>query len=186
MNLPRLRAFTLVELLVVVSIICVLLALLLPAIAMIRNKARKTQALERVTQISWALQNYASEDRRRRFPPQTADFTIRYDPTGVAPGNFNAVIDLNHRLDLTDFDKSGPAPREMLDPWKNPYQYMVDSDLTSDLTKLTPQRPLGVDGRTPPLDAWNVRGVRPYAYLWSTGPNCTTDGTGWIYRRDDK
>ena len=55
------RKFTLLELLVVVAIIAVLAALLMPALAQARNKARDVSCLNNTRQILVALANYAGE-----------------------------------------------------------------------------------------------------------------------------
>ena len=70
---PRLGppGFTLVELLVVVSVIAVLISLLLPAIQASREAARRVQCSNNLGQIGTALGNYASSNRV--FPPGVVD-----------------------------------------------------------------------------------------------------------------
>jgi prepilin-type N-terminal cleavage/methylation domain-containing protein/prepilin-type processing-associated H-X9-DG protein len=62
------RAFTLVELMVVVAIIGLLAALLLPALGRVRQKARSVQCVNNLRQLYMANQMYASENKGRYCP----------------------------------------------------------------------------------------------------------------------
>lgn len=65
-QLRRRRGFTLVELLVVITIIGMLVAMLMPAVQMAREAGRRSQCLNNQKQLGLALLNY--ESSRRNFP----------------------------------------------------------------------------------------------------------------------
>jgi prepilin-type N-terminal cleavage/methylation domain-containing protein len=62
MRAPRRSGFTLIELLVVISIIAVLAALLLPAIGMVRDSAKRTRCESNLRQLALAMQGYAADN----------------------------------------------------------------------------------------------------------------------------
>ena len=62
------RAFTLVELLVVMSIIAMLLAVILPALGMARSQAKKAVCASNLDQLGLAFSMYLNDYNRRVFP----------------------------------------------------------------------------------------------------------------------
>jgi prepilin-type N-terminal cleavage/methylation domain-containing protein len=76
----RRRGFTIVELLVVVSIISLLIALLLPAVAKGRDKALITQSVSNLRNLASANESYAGDWGGRQF-------TAIPDDTGLANGD---------------------------------------------------------------------------------------------------
>ena len=72
---PRRTGFSLVELLVVVSIISVLVGLLLPAVQSARESARSTACGNNLRQLGLALHNYVSANGGKLLPLKVDDAT---------------------------------------------------------------------------------------------------------------
>jgi prepilin-type N-terminal cleavage/methylation domain-containing protein len=82
------RAFTLIELVVVVAIIAVLTALLLPALAAAKDKAKRAACLSNLRQVGFAIQTYAEDfDGRIPYGPIAPPFSNPSDfyPSTGAP-----------------------------------------------------------------------------------------------------
>ncbi len=109
---PR-RAFTLVELLVVITIIGILIGLLLPAVQSAREAARRMQCSNNMKQIGLALHNYHTSNKV--FPPgafydsTNATGTSRPDDRGSIMIRLLPYIEQQPLYDQFDLTKATDA-----------------------------------------------------------------------------
>jgi len=92
----RVAAFTLVELLVVVAIIGILVGLLMPAVQMVREAARRTSCLNNLKQMGLAAQMH--NDSRGRLPPGRGGDGFLTWPVYLMP--YLEQISLHDQFDL--------------------------------------------------------------------------------------
>jgi prepilin-type N-terminal cleavage/methylation domain-containing protein/prepilin-type processing-associated H-X9-DG protein len=112
MKPERRRGFTLVELLVVITIIGILIALLLPAVQAAREAARRMQCANNVKQIGLALHNYLAA--KGVFPMGEAMFP-QCASNGTGPSWATTV--LGYLEQQTLYDQLDPASQTF--SWPN-------------------------------------------------------------------
>ncbi len=167
------RAFTLVELLVVLSIVLVLLGLLFPAYQGAQNQARKVQARNDVTQIVVAVTAYYTEYGKYPLSPSSpADTTYGRTVTN------DKILNELRSVDATDnprgivfisppYAKDAGDPRagistapgnagQYFDPWGQPYRIRVDTNYDNQVSN-----PYPADNSVP--------NIRQGAIAWSSG-----------------
>ena len=114
-----LSGFTLIELLVVIAIIAILAALLLPALAAAREKARRTSCLNNLRQMGFALESYCG-DYSEYLPswPASGGLYAQCDTAG-AVGNVPADMGLvtDPRLNQTIRTGTGNPSSLRGDTW---------------------------------------------------------------------
>ncbi len=108
---PR-RGFTLVELLVVISIIAVLMSLLLPAVFSARRRAQQLQCLNNMRQVGIALIDFASNNQNQTLP-KAGTFFENY--RGQSDRNLNTSNISAAFLTEVDFRESLPARSWVVD-----------------------------------------------------------------------
>src|SRR5437762_5207755 len=130
---PCSRGFTLVELLVVIAIIGVLVALLLPAVQVAREAARRMQCSNNLKQIGLALQNH--HDTMKVFPPGQIHTTTSGEPYtttwGIELLTYLEQANLQARYDKT---QQPTVPSNVLVLQTRIKSYICPSDLNT--TKL--------------------------------------------------
>ena len=180
------RAFTLIEILVVMTLIAILVGIGVPAFTSVMEQARKTQAKNEEQQIIAAVNAFYTE--YGKYPLVTADTTINNTSTpsnsdlfftlrAVSGGanNANAVNTRAIVFIQPPVSKDQTNPRSGIktsttdstwyDPWGKPYNVMIDGDYDNQLANPYADTP-------PPGGATLYLGV----IVWSFGKNGALGG----------
>lgn len=86
------RAFTLVELLVVIGIIALLISILLPALSRAREHAKTVQCLSNMRQIGSAITMYATDNKGAIIPLDYRDMSVPSGANGYTANEFWTTI----------------------------------------------------------------------------------------------
>lgn len=171
---PRRGAFTLVELLVVISIIGVLMSLLLPAVQGAREAARRTQCANNQKQLGLALIQY--QQSKKRFPGYVNRIVVPgADPTNPDQWKIASwvvmVFPFMEQTSLWDLWNSEPTPAPFGTPAEVAFQAAAN-----------PQRAMmqlpELENLYCPSDPPSG-GLNPTAYVVNTGlynPSVSTHG----------
>jgi prepilin-type N-terminal cleavage/methylation domain-containing protein len=188
-NVESGQAFTLMELLVVITIIAILMGLIFPVFQGVQNQAKKAQAKNDLAQIGTAVNAYYTE--YGKYPVVADDTPIAntadlfYTLRAIASGTVNASDAANPRkivfVEIPDA-KNQSQPRsgiktsdgQWYDPWGTSYKIAIDGNY--DNTVANPYGPTGGAGSDP---------IRAGVISWSLGKDKQFGKNGKFTGSDD-
>lgn len=147
------RAFTLVEMLVVLAIVAILGGLILTGVNAARKRSQINQTQLIITQLEQNLENYASDFSE--YPPSEGDDGVKGNERmieALSTEEKNGPYILKKEFHFSDANHNGL--KEVLDAWGKPIHYIhhKDYDRTPPNKRTFRLFSAGPDGRLDPLD----------------------------------
>ena len=162
------RGFTLVELLVVISIIGMLMSLLLPAVQSARESGRRTVCSNNLNQIAFATINY--EAQKKKYPGLTMT-GVTFDPN-EPPKRLTWIIALLPFIERTDLWDAwnNPSVSYIASPRVTLESMICPSDITTTISTVTPAHPTSYVANSGRKDML-LSDISPTNPTPDTGPN---------------
>ncbi len=125
------KRFTLIEILVVISIIAVLMGLLVPALNKALKRAKRSQALAAVKSMHLAIKQYETTYGFLPFTGLNADTLVSSTQYSLLVNTLGALDTASNprKLKFLSLDKNN----KFLDPWQRDLQVSLDLDYDGDI-----------------------------------------------------